>query len=136
MRFLIPVLALAASVQVACETDTPPAAVSDPGGNAAARPGVTVARVVFVDKENACDCTRTRTEATWTALQSALGTPARVPVERIHSDTQAAEAARYTALKPLMVIPGVYFVDDRSGVIELLQGEVTTAQVAAVLEAR
>ena len=95
-----------------------------------------VARIVFIDQEGACECTRKRIEGTWTALQSALGEPAGLPVERIHADTQAGLAAPYVDNKPLMVPPGVYFVDDGGAVIQMLQGEVTAEQIAAVLRDR
>ena len=72
-----------------------------------------VARVVFMDKEHACECTRKRVDDTWAALQTALGTPPKLPIERIHIDTQAAQAAPYTGAKPLMVPPGIYFVDQQ-----------------------
>ncbi len=93
-----------------------------------------VAKVVFIDKENACECTKKRIDGTWAALQGALGTPASLPVERVHLDTEAAKAGFFTMLKPLMVPPGLYFVDGRDAVVEMLQGEVTTEQIAAVLK--
>jgi hypothetical protein len=93
-----------------------------------------VARVVFIDKENACDCTKKRIDGTWAALQTALGTTATLLVERIHLDTQASQAEAYTLLKPLMVPPGVYFVDARDSVIEMLQGEVTAEQIGTILK--
>ena len=95
-----------------------------------------VARVVFMDKEHACECTRRRVDDTWAALQTALGTPPKPPVERIHIDTQAAQAAPYTSMKPLMVPPGIYFVDQQQHVVELLQGEVKAEEITAVLKAK
>jgi len=95
-----------------------------------------VARVVFMDKEHACECTRKRVDDTWAALQTALGTPPKLPIERIHIDTQAAQAAPYTGAKPLMVPPGIYFVDQQQHVVELLQGEVKTEEITAVLKAK
>ena len=93
-----------------------------------------VARVVFMDKEHACECTRKRVDDTWAALQTALGTPPKLPVERIHIDTQAPQADPYTSTKPLMALPGIYFVDQRQRVSELLQGEVKAAEIEAVLK--
>jgi hypothetical protein len=93
-----------------------------------------VARVVFMDKEHACECTRKRVEDAWAALQTALGTPPKLPVERIHIDTQAAQAGPYTSVKPLMVPPGIYFVDQQLRVVELLQGEVKAEEITAVLK--
>ncbi|MFH0900771.1 MAG: hypothetical protein V2A73_09105 [Pseudomonadota bacterium] len=110
------------------------AAPSVPTRPAPAQSAPRVAKIVFVDKEHACECTRKRTEETWAAMQAALGTSsAPPPVERIHVDTQAIQAEKYTASKPLMVPPGIYFVDERNGVIDMLQGEVKTEQIAAVL---
>jgi len=93
-----------------------------------------VARVVFMDKEHACECTRKRVDDTWAALQTALGTPPKLPIERIHIDTQAAQAGPYTSVKPLMVPPGIYFVDQQLRVFELLQGEVKAEEITAVLK--
>ena len=86
------------------------------------------AKVVFIDKQNACDCTKKRIDGAWAALQGALGKPTSLRVERIHVDTEAAKAEAYTMLKPLVVPPGVYFVDQRDSVVETLQGEITTEQ--------
>ena len=96
---------------------------------AAAKP----AKIVFIDKEKACDCTRKRVEDTWSALQTALGTPPVLPVERLHVDTQAAQAGVYTNARPLMVPPGIYFVDGQGTVVELLQGEVEAKQIETLL---
>jgi hypothetical protein len=120
---------------VACErSKTQPAAAPAPPA-AMTKPPAKIARIVFIDKEHACDCTRKRTDDAWAALQAALGASAR-PVERIHVDTQATQAGAYTAAKPLMVPPGIYLVDAANTVIDMLQGEVTTAQIAAALQAR
>ncbi|MCU0694365.1 MAG: hypothetical protein MUF54_23500 [Polyangiaceae bacterium] len=93
-----------------------------------------VARVVFVGKENACDCTRKSIDAGWAALQKALGTPAKVPVERLQIDTQGDKVAPYRQQKAMMALPAIYFVDGKSAVLELLQGEVTEAQIASALK--
>ena len=98
------------------------------------QPESKLAKIVFIDKEKACDCTRKRVEETWTALQVALGTSTALPVQRLHVDTQAAEAATYTNAKPLMVPPGIYFVDSRGVVVEMLQGEVEAKVIGSALE--
>jgi hypothetical protein len=55
---------------------------------AAASPAVAkVTRIVFVGKEHPCDCTRKALDAGWAALQKALGTPSKVPVEKLQVDT-------------------------------------------------
>ena len=86
-----------------------------------------------MDKEHACDCTRKRVDDTWAALQTALGTPAKLPIERIHVDTESAKAAAYTTQKPLMVPPGIYFLDGHGNAIELLQGEIDADKIREVL---
>jgi hypothetical protein len=65
---------------------------------------------------------------------SPLGTPPKLPIERIHIDTQAAQAGPYTSVKPRMVPPGIYFVDQQLRVVELLQGEVKAEEITAVLK--
>ena len=98
---------------------------------AAASPAV--AKIVFVDQEEACDCTRKRIDGTWAALQEALQDRPDLPVERIHGDTQEEAAKAYLDLRPLMVAPGVYFIDAEGGLIDQLQGELTSEQIAALL---
>jgi hypothetical protein len=109
-----------------------------PAAAVAATPAPTptskIARVVFMDKEHACECTRKRVDDTWAALQTVLGTPPKLPIERIHIDTQAAQAGPYVSEKPLVVPPGIYFVDRQQHVFELLQGEIKADEIAAVLK--
>ena len=93
-----------------------------------------IAKIVFLDTENACDCTRKRIEEAWKALQAALGAPTTLTVVRIHVDTQAALAGPYTLLKPLIIPPGIYFVDEHEAMIEMLQGAVKQEQITAVLK--
>jgi len=104
-----------------------------PGGTDAA-PGweSPVTRIVFLDKENCCQCTRAATDASWAALQEALG-DASIPIERIHVDTQADQAGPYQGMQAMMAVPGIYFLDASGGLVGMLQGEVTAAQVGAVL---
>jgi len=92
-----------------------------------------VVRVVFVGKENVCPCTRRSIEAGWAALRSALGTPPKRPVERLNLDTQENKVAPYRRQKALTALPAIYFIDAKGSVAELLQGEVTRAQIDAAL---
>ena len=101
-----------------------------PGTSASA----SVARIVFVDQEQACDCTAARIEGSWTALQAALGQGSEVPVERIHRDTQEQEADQYRLLRPMVTVPGIYLLDEGGAVMELLQGEVTEEQLRQALQ--
>jgi len=130
---LVSVMALSS---LACKQTAAPQARPVPTNSPAVAPATKVAKIAFIDKEHACDCTRKRVDDTWAALGAALGTPTKLPVERIHFDTESAKAAAYTQSRPLMVPPGIYFVDQGNAVLELLEGEVTTEQIAAVLNAR
>lgn len=85
-----------------------------------------VARIVFVGKEHACDCTRKTVDAGSTGLRQALGTPAKIPVERLQLDTQAGKVAPYQQQQPMMALPAIYFVDGKDMVLDVLQGEITT----------
>ena len=93
-----------------------------------------VTRIVFVGKEHACDCTRKTVDAGWVALQKALGTPAQLPVVRLEIDTEEDKVAPYRKQKPMVVLPAIYFVDGKGAVVELLQGETSEAEIAAVLK--
>jgi len=93
-----------------------------------------VTRIVFVGKEHACDCTRKTVDAGWVALQKALGTPALLPVVRLEIDTEEDKVAPYRKQKPMVVLPAIYFVDGKGAVVELLQGETSEAEIAAVLK--
>jgi hypothetical protein len=125
------------SAATACKSQQPSsatavsAAVAAPAAQAPAKaqPG----RIVFVGKEHACDCTRKSVEAGWAALQKALGTPAKLPVERLQVDTQGDKVEPYRRQKPMMALPAIYFVDGKDTVLELLQGEVSEAEIAAAL---
>jgi hypothetical protein len=96
---------------------------------------VKVTKIVFVGKEHACDCTRKRVDDAWAALKKALGTPAKLPVERLQIDTQGEEVEPYRNQKPMMALPAIYFLDSKNAVLELLQGEVTAEQILGVLQA-
>lgn len=89
--------------------------------------------IVFVGKQNACDCTRKTVDAGWAALQKALGTPAKLPVLQLQIDTDPEKVAPYQKQKPIMALPAIYFLDGKDVVVDLLQGEVSEAQIAAVL---
>ncbi len=107
-------------------------APADPA--AAAAPAAKVARIVFVGKEDACDCTRRAIDNGWAALEKALGKATKIPVEKLTSDREESLVEPYRAKKPFMALPAIYFLDGAGGVYELLQGEVTEAQVSAVLQ--
>ena len=91
----------------------------------------TVAKVVFIDMEKSCECTRKRIDGSWKALQDALGDRSDVAVERIHVDTQGGQADPYRKLRPMVTVPAIYLLDAGGAVVDLLQGEVTADQIKA-----
>lgn len=119
-------------VAVDGKSGTPAAAAPAPSHAQQVPAGV--AEIVFVDKEKPCPCTDERTKASWKVLQNALKDRKDVRVTRIHYDTESAKAERYTRLKPLMVIPGLYFMNGQGKVLAMLQGEVKLAQITAVFK--
>jgi len=113
----------------------PPEASETSGGKAPGDASASeVKRIVFIDKERCCACTRRAIDATWAALQEGLGQDGKLPVERVHLDTQAAQAGKYRAKRALVTAPAIYFLDEADGVVELLQGEVTLEEVRTVLD--
>jgi hypothetical protein len=117
----------------------PAAAQASPQAKATTKPtkpSSKVAKIVFLDKKEACECTRQRTAKTWAAMQAALAKMGKRPIERIYVDTQGAKAEAYTVFKPLLVPPGLYFIDKNNVVIDLLQGEVKQQQIEAMLKKR
>lgn len=93
-----------------------------------------VARIVFVDKEKACACTRERIDKSWKALTDVVGFPPVPEVERIHMDSQPDKAAPYQKQRPIMVPPAIYFFDKQNKLVQMLQGEVKGEQVRATLK--
>jgi hypothetical protein len=93
----------------------------------------TATKIVFVGKDHPCDCTKKALDAGWAALQKALGTPAKLPVDRLAVDTEAAKVEPYRQQKPIMALPAIYFLDKKGTVLEMLKGEVTPDQIAGVL---
>ena len=92
-----------------------------------------VARVVFVGQKQACECTRNRIETTWNALRDVLKAKPKLTVRRIQCDVDVEEMENMAKLKPLMVAPGIYFIDKQEGLVALLQGEVSKEQIEKVV---
>jgi hypothetical protein len=104
--------------------------------NASAAPSTaraTVARIAFVDQEEACDCTRKRIDDSWAALQSAMKQSREVPVQRIHRDTQPVDVAPLSAKRAFIAVPAIFLLDGSGEVIDMLQGEVTDKEIATAL---
>lgn len=121
---------------VACGS---PGAPGTPGAplataTAAASQEATVARIVFVDKEVACQCTQDRIDAGWAALTDALGGRA-LPIERLHMDTQADAVEPWRKTKPFMALPAAYLLGPDGALVTMLQGEWTRDQMVAALGA-
>jgi hypothetical protein len=109
---------------------------TDPAGEGAAKPAsadAKVSRIVFVGQKDACQCTRDRIDASWATVQAVVGPEPAVPVERIQLDVDEVRTEQCEKLKPTIVVPGIYFLDEKGGLVELLQGEVNAEQVTAVL---
>ncbi len=131
-------LILVSLADLGCErsraaTTAPPAAVKAAETAPATLNSSKVTKIVFVGKKHACDCTRKSVDAGWAALQTALGTPPKLPIERFQVDTQGERVEPYRQQKPIMALPAIYFVDGKGAVTELLQGEVTSEQIGGVL---
>jgi len=92
-----------------------------------------VVKIVFVGKEHACDCTRKKVETAQTALQKLLGNPSKIPVEMLLADTQQDKVEPYRLMRPMMALPAIYFIDGKGSLVDMLQGEITEAQVSKVL---
>ncbi|MBW2703260.1 MAG: hypothetical protein JRF33_20765 [Deltaproteobacteria bacterium] len=92
-----------------------------------------VAQIVFVGQKKACDCTRTRIDEGWSVLQAALAKAKPIEVRRIQLDVDKKEVERLRKLRTMLVAPGLYFLDAKGLVVELLQGELDEAQLAALL---
>ena len=146
-RFSIFALLVLSVTVTACENrkaeaaqESTSAAVVAPAGSLAPSPAsndskTNVVKVVFVGKEHACDCTRKKVDTALAALQKVLGTPPKIPVEMLKADTEEEKVEPYRKQKPMMALPAIYFVDGNGTVVDLLQGEVTEAQVRKVLGA-
>ncbi len=94
---------------------------------------VEIARIVFIDKEHACACTREKIEASWRALKEALPPDHLIEIQTLHLDTQADLAAPFRRQRPLVAVPALYFLDDEDTIIDLLQGKLTAEQIGKVL---
>ncbi len=106
------------------------AAVTKPGSSVQSP---RLARIVFVDQEKCCACTRKRIDTSWKALTAVLGAKPSIRVERYHLDTQEMQAEEFLSKKPIVAAPGIYFLDKAGVLIDLLQGEVSEAQIRTAL---
>jgi len=119
-------LAVTAVPLVGCSTGT-----TDGVGAAAA--DRRIAHVVFIDHEIICPSVKKVSNATWIELQKVVASR-DIKVTRIHKDRQANLARKYTTLKPTGAVPAIYFLARDGALVELLGGEQTAEQIAAVLD--
>ncbi len=100
---------------------------AEPGSDITAQK---VVRVVFIDKENACACTRERCDEGWSALQGALTSlTVRPEVERFYMDTQEDLAATYQEKRPILAAPALYFFQQDGSLAGMLQGEIQEDEI-------
>jgi hypothetical protein len=92
-----------------------------------------VTRVVFIGKKEACDCTRKAIDAGLKSLETTLAAGHAMPVEKLDVDADPDQVNTYRLMKPFVALPAIYFLDVNEGLVELLQGEVSEAQVQTVL---
>jgi hypothetical protein len=92
-----------------------------------------IARLVFIDLEKSCPCTKRRIASSWKALAAVLGTPPSIPLDRFHLDTQDAKAEPFLDKRPLVAAPGLYVLDRSGNIIDLLQGDITEAQIRGAI---
>jgi hypothetical protein len=93
-----------------------------------------VAEIVFVGQKEACNCTRDRIDKMWGRLESVLVSGPKVKVERIDLDVDEKRYNELDDKRSLVVPPGIYLLDARGKVVELLQGEVEEYQIAGALQ--
>jgi hypothetical protein len=109
---------------------------ASPARPSGAEASTKVAKIVFIGKEIACQCTRDRVAGSWSALQKALGGRRDIRVERVQADRQRAEFDRYTAMRSIVTLPAVFFLDGAGALVEMLQGEISTEQFQRALRPR
>lgn len=127
--------ALAGLLAGGCGRETAATGKQAPSGKqaAAVKTAATakVARIVFVDKEKCCKCTRERIDKSWKVVTDVLGFPPSIDVERLHMDSQADKAAPYIKQRAIMVPPALYFYDAQGTLLEVLQGELKPDKLKA-----
>lgn len=95
-----------------------------------------VAKIVFIGKKNACDCTRKRVYDSFTALQTALDGRTELAIEQLQVDVDQASVAQYQKMRPIMVLPAIYLLAGSGALVDVLQGEVTAEQITGALHVK
>ena len=92
-----------------------------------------VRTVVFFGQKEACPCTRKRVDQSWRVLSSVVGKSGAIEVRRYQLDVDGEEYDRFDDERPVMVPPGIYFLDGEGKIVEMLQGEVDEVQIVSAL---
>ena len=124
---VIAVAVLAAACKQEVSASGQPATANAPSKQAAVSPKV--AKIVFIGKKSACDCTRKRVDDSFAALQKALEGRSSIAIEQLQVDVDEEAVARYQKLRSFMVLPAIYLLEGSGSLVDLLQGEVTVEQV-------
>jgi hypothetical protein len=95
-----------------------------------------ITKIVFIGKKNACDCTRKRVDDSFAALRTALGDHPDMAIEQLQVDVDQESVVHYQKLRPIMVLPAIYLLEGSGALVDVLQGEVTTEQIANVLQTK
>jgi hypothetical protein len=138
MKMNLSTLVFAAAISIAAVGCNRSSAATAPAAGAsstasALKPAGKIAKVVFVGEEHGCPCRQGRIDAGWAALQQALGTPPKIPIEKLYVDTEGPKVLPYTQQKPIGTMPGIYLVDGANKVLDMLQGDMTSAQIQAAI---
>ena len=121
--------------QAETEAPTPEKVAEGSAKTGDKRTAAKIAKIIFLDQKECCDCTRERQAKTWDALQSAIKGMNPIPVvEIVHRDTQPDDAGMFLDLEPIMVSPGLYFFGGDGLLKDTLQGELTEAQILKVMQ--
>lgn len=92
-----------------------------------------VKRIVFVGQKEACPCTMRRIERVMPKIEGIVAEYVGVELSKVRIDVEVEEADRYDEMRSMVEIPGVYFLGGDGELVDMLQGEVTAAQIEAVL---
>ncbi len=130
---------LAAVIGLGCNRESPPPEKDAPVVSEKSAPvesrttNAKVAKIVFVGQKEACECTRKRVDDSLAALEEALSGRGDIAVEKLLLDVDEAKVAVYHKLGAIMVPPAIYLLDSSGALIEMLQGEVTSEQIAIAI---
>ena len=111
------------------------AAAPAPGQRTASAPASAgrAVKIVFVGKQYPCECTAKTIAATRGALDRALGPRPKLALEELMIDRDADKVDALRRERPLRALPALYFVDAAGKVLDVLDGDLSEAQITAAL---